>query len=235
MRSIVTNSGVDVVSAPQVTTLSGRQAQIAVQTMRAIVMGQASSGPVTPPKTTGGLNNGRNSAPSAAAKQEPPTTTIPTGIRLDVVPRALPDGSSIRMNLMASVTEFLGYEPVAATTAPAIDPAWPESSPQFRLQQASGTVTVWDGQTVVLEGAPEIVTLRGNATARNGLTNEIRPAFMTSPLAAYQSQSKPDPDYQKRLLVFVTPTLIDPAGNRVHADDNLTFDPKSIPSQSGTR
>jgi hypothetical protein len=34
-----------------------------------------------------------------------------------------------------------------------------------------------------------------------------------------------------RLLVFVTATVVDPAGNRVHSDDKLPFNPSAIPPQ----
>ena len=296
IQSMEAARGVEVLSAPLVTTLSGRQAQIAIQTKRTIVMGQNPQGQVfkggdpsvvaqrrtivmgqnpqgqgTSP-VAGSLTNNRSSAPSALTNQELQTTTIPTGACLDVIPRALPDGNSIRMTLMASVTDFLGYEPSETTMVTGPETARAESksprrslklNPQFRLQQASANVTVWDGQTVVLEGtpeivtldvkaaarnitvrdgqtvvlegAPEIVTLVAKTAARNGLPKETRPAFMTSPLEAYPHQSKPDPTTKKRLLVFVTPTLIDPAGNRVHTDDNLPFDPKTIPPQSGTQ
>ena len=36
---------------------------------------------------------------------------------------------------------------------------------------------------------------------------------------------------KKNLIIFVTPTIIDPAGNRVHSPDNLPYDPNRIPEQ----
>jgi general secretion pathway protein D len=39
-------------------------------------------------------------------------------------------------------------------------------------------------------------------------------------------------DSQKQnLLIFVTPTIIDPAGNRVHNDDDMPFAHTSVPPQ----
>jgi len=32
-------------------------------------------------------------------------------------------------------------------------------------------------------------------------------------------------------MIFVTATIVDPAGNRVHTDDNMPFNPASIPMQ----
>jgi type II secretory pathway component GspD/PulD (secretin) len=36
---------------------------------------------------------------------------------------------------------------------------------------------------------------------------------------------------KKNLVVFVTPTIIDPAGNRVHDKDHLPYDPNNVPVQ----
>jgi hypothetical protein len=32
-------------------------------------------------------------------------------------------------------------------------------------------------------------------------------------------------------MIFVTPTIIDPAGNRYHSDDEMPFNPNVIPAQ----
>ena len=37
---------------------------------------------------------------------------------------------------------------------------------------------------------------------------------------------------KKNLLIFVTPTLIDPAGNRLHTDDEMPFAQAGIPPQT---
>ena len=36
---------------------------------------------------------------------------------------------------------------------------------------------------------------------------------------------------RKNLMIFVTATIVDPAGNRVHSDDELPFAQNAIPSQ----
>lgn len=36
---------------------------------------------------------------------------------------------------------------------------------------------------------------------------------------------------KKNLVIFVTPTIIDPAGNRLHTDEELPFAQKTIPQQ----
>ena len=66
-------------------------------------------------------------------------------------------------------------------------------TPHFRLRQMPVTTTVWDGHTLVIGGA---------------LDEQNQPA------------DKPG-DNRKRLLVAITPTVIDPAGNRVHTDEEV--------------
>jgi type II secretory pathway component GspD/PulD (secretin) len=36
---------------------------------------------------------------------------------------------------------------------------------------------------------------------------------------------------KKNLMIFVTATIVDPAGNRVHSDDELPFTQTAIPAQ----
>ncbi len=45
----------------------------------------------------------------------------------------------------------------------------------------------------------------------------------------FQSQSKTDA--KKNLMIFVTATIVDPAGNRVHSDDELPFAQSAVPAQ----
>jgi len=45
----------------------------------------------------------------------------------------------------------------------------------------------------------------------------------------FQSQSKQD--IKKKLMIFVTATIVDPAGNRLHSDDELPFTQNAIPAQ----
>ncbi|HEY4414436.1 MAG TPA: hypothetical protein VGO57_01995, partial [Verrucomicrobiae bacterium] len=45
----------------------------------------------------------------------------------------------------------------------------------------------------------------------------------------FQSQSKTT--VKKNLMIFVTATIVDPAGNRVHSDDDLPFAQNAVPTQ----
>jgi hypothetical protein len=34
-------------------------------------------------------------------------------------------------------------------------------------------------------------------------------------------------------MIFVTPTIIDPAGNRVHSEEEMPFAHRTVPAQTG--
>jgi tetratricopeptide (TPR) repeat protein len=64
---------------------------------------------------------------------------------------------------------------------------------------------IWDGQTILLGGSFPAAT-------EDPITQELT-------------------EDNEILLVLLTPTMNDPAGNRVHPSDRLPFDPNTIPSQ----
>ncbi len=81
--------------------------------------------------------------------------------------------------------------------------------PRFRVRQMPTRAALRDGQTLVLGG---------------WLTEAPAKDQPGEP----RSDSLPA---RKQLLVFVTATIMDPAGNRVHPPDNLPFDPNRVPPQ----
>ena len=111
------------------------------------------------------------------------------------------------MTLIPTVTEFLGYESVSnaavngsiatpASNNPPVTSLGQLPLPHFRVRQVTTSCTVWDGQTVAL----------GNFS---GQINSKKSD------GSFQTQDPTDPK-KKILLVFITPTIIDPAGNRIH-------------------
>jgi len=94
--------------------------------------------------------------------------------------------------------------------------------PKFRLRQVATTAMVWDGQTVVL----------GGLIAENvNKTKDKVPVLGDLPFLGRFFRSEANMTSKKNLIIFVTPTLIDPAGNRLHTDDELPFAQHSIPGQ----
>jgi len=141
------------------------------------------------------------------------------------VPYVLSDGYTINLTLIPEVLSFNGYDSVpdvpGVTAANVV--TLPTVLPRFTVREVVTTVNIWDNQTVVLGGliSSSITTTKDKVPFLGDL-----PVFGR----LFQSQSKDQE--KKNLMIFVTATIIDPAGNRVHSDDDLPFNPPSaVPSQ----
>jgi type II secretory pathway component GspD/PulD (secretin) len=153
------------------------------------------------------------------------TQSVETGPILDVVPYVLADGYTINLALIPSVTEFTGYE-----TPPAIPNVTgnlnvvqlPVILPSFSVRQVVTTVNVWDNQTVVIGGLVSSSVLS---------TKDKVPMLGDLPGIGRLFQSQAKQTKRKNLMIFVTATVVDPAGNRVHSDDDLPFAQSAIPAQ----
>jgi general secretion pathway protein D len=82
---------------------------------------------------------------------------------------------------------------------------------------------VWDGQTVVLGGllAEDVQKFKDKV-----------PVLGDIPFLGRLFRSESTRTTKKNLLIFVTPTIIDPSGNRVHSSENLPYDPNQLPPQT---
>lgn len=228
MRALEGRFGVDVLSAPKVTTLSGRQAQIQMVDIRSIITG------INPNALTdSGVTPSTNASPSLTAQTKgktgwvpavAPTTNavpfttsqVPVGPTLDVIPTVAADGYTIQLTVIPTVTEFLGYdEPpkgarVEVQTGEGAKPV-AVPLPRFRVRQMHTQAQIWDGQTLVLGGFPVEETRR---------TKDKVPVLGDIPLMGRLFRSESQQSVRKTLLVFVTATIVDPAGNRVHTADS---------------
>ena len=189
LHDLESKPGADVLSESQVTTLSGRQAQIQVVDMKQITVA---------------ITNG-------VAQTQP----FPLGPTLDTVPYADPDGYTIQMTLAPSLVEFLGYDDpgpfVIQSTNSTSGPLTAQLPlPHFRVRQASVSTTVWDGHTVVICGLTAVDVVR---------VKDKVPVLGDLPLIGRLFSSETNRSLKKRLIVLVTPTLVDPAGNRVHPEE----------------
>ena len=155
----------------------------------------------------------------------PITQSIETGPVLDVVPIVLSDGYTINLTLIPSLTEFTGYDTpptIPNVTAGLNVVQLPTILPRFQVRQVVTTVNVWDNQTVVLGGL---------ITSQIEDTKDKVPMLGDVPLIGRLFQSVSKQSIKKNLMIFVTPTILDPAGNRVHSDDELPFAQAAIPPQ----
>lgn len=163
--------------------------------------------------------------PQAIPAQQPTTQALSFGQVLDVVPFVSADGYTIQLNVVPTFTEFLGYDQEVARQFRTVVPNLPVQDtplPRFRVRQVATSAIVWDGQTVVLGGliAENVKKVR-----------EKVPVLGDIPFLGRLFRSESADSTKKNLVIFVTPTIIDPAGNRVHSADNLPYDPNRIPEQ----
>jgi general secretion pathway protein D len=146
------------------------------------------------------------------------------GPTLDVVPYVLADGYTINLTLIPELLEFDGYDTppaIPAITAQNVVQL-PVVLPHFTVREVATTVNIWDNQTVVLGGL-----------ISSSIQNEKDkvPFLGDLPVVGRLFQSQSKVTEKKNLMIFVTATIIDPAGNRVHSDDELPFNPPPIPAQ----
>jgi general secretion pathway protein D len=237
LHALEQRQGTEELAAPEVTTTSGRQTEMKSTEVITVVTGfsfnnGSSSGAssATASGSTGGTVVNQAGIASAAAN----TQSIETGPVLDVMPYVLSDGYTLNLTLIPSLTEFSGYDTVNGQSPTAIVQAisgvgsgsgavqLPVILPVFTVRQVLTTVNVWDGQTVALGGliASQITSEKDKV-----------PGLGDLPLLGRLFQSQQKSSVKKNLMIFVTATIVDPAGNRVHSDDELPFAQVTIPPQ----
>jgi len=192
LRSLETPSGNENLAEPEVVTISGRQTQMRATQIITVITNMAFQEDWT--NLDGTIVN--NSI-------MPQTCQIETGPILDVVPEALSDGYTINLKLTPSLKEFLGYDTPTNTTVvythagEKVDV--PKVLPRFTVREVTANLNLRDNQTAVLK------VIENNSVA-GGL-----------PPGGLVVGTKPEVN-DRELLVFITATLVDPSGNRIHSD-----------------
>jgi len=231
IRALDQRQGVSFIASPNVTTPSGRQAQLKTVEVRSIITALDAS------QTAGGGGNvltGGGGGGGVGSLILPIPESFELGPTLDVVPYVSADGYTIQMTLIPTMKEFVGYDlesgtifaaqiqsvgGVGGATPPLIQTT---PLPIFRLRQVVTSAIVWDGQTIVLGG------LIADQTTK--MKDKV-PVLGDLPFVGKLFRSESSMTRKKNLVIFVTPTIIDPAGNRMHTDEELPFAQSSIPAQ----
>jgi general secretion pathway protein D len=230
VRALEQRSGVDLLSAPRVTTLSGRQTQIAVVDVLTVVAG-VQAGNQNQNQNQNVAAGGFTQQNNASANINYDTQPLPFGPVLDVIPYVSADGYTIQMTIIPTLTEFIGYDTdTAQLFVPQVQIGVGSSIgtpvaarlplPILRSRQLVTSCTVWDGQTVMLGGLI--------AESVSKIKDKV-PVLGDIPLVGRFFRSESRSSSKKNLVIFVTPTIIDPAGNRVHTDAELPYsDPSKV-------
>ncbi len=233
VRALEQRGGINVLNAPEVTTVSSRQTQIKAVDVKFVVTSldlNQTSGGGGGGGTAGGTTGGQGAVGSSI---QPIATPIELGPVLDVLPYVSADGYTIQMTIIPTLKEFTGYDletaqlfQAQAQSVGGVPTATIRQNiplPNFRLRQVATTASVWDGQTVVLGGLI--------SDSETKVKDKV-PFLGDLPLFGRLFRSESNISSKKNLMIFVTPTIIDPAGNRVHSEEEMPFARSGIPSQN---
>ncbi len=222
IRALNQKKGIDLLSAPRVTTKSGQRAIIeVVREFRyptqfdppKIPQRQETSGVVVNPLTG-------SSVGSFPVTPTTPTAfeTRNTGVTLEVEPVVGPDGVTIDLNLVPQVVEFEGFinygSPIQSVSVnalgiPSTFTLTPNviNQPIFSARKVTTSVSVWDGQTVVLGGL-----MREDVQK----TEDRTPILGDIPLVGRLFRTNVDQHIKRNLVIFVTARLVNPGGQPVN-------------------
>jgi type II secretory pathway component GspD/PulD (secretin) len=205
VQALQSKPGTKLLAKPECVTTSGRQTQ-----MRAMVVQTVLTN----------INPLALKPPGVSSNELFLTERIECGPVFDVVPSVLADGYTLNLTATASVTEFLGYDKATNSVTVYIDGnkhTVPVPLPKFRTQKISAPVNLFDGQTLVLGGpvVSAVQTTKNKVPLLGDLhLGDLHPLGML-----FLSQT--EYPVKKKLMVFVTATIVDPAGNRVHSEDEI--------------
>ena len=157
----------------------------------------------------GGGGGGGTVTPSVTQQQMGPSLTV--------LPYVNADGYTIEMSIAPSITEFLGYEEstfeasvfagnnVVTTTVPL---------PRIRTRNLNVQCVVWD-QTVLALGGLIAETVQ--------TTKDKVPFLGDLPFIGRLWRGEGRSSKKKNMVIYVKPTIIDPAGNPKNRPGQLPF------------
>jgi general secretion pathway protein D len=227
VRALNQKKGVDLLSAPRVTTKSGQRAVIEI--IREFKYPTEFQPPQVPQNTNGQSVVVTPTTPTAFEVRN-------TGVTLEVEPVVGPDGQTIDLNLVPQVVEFEGFinygSPIFGLSitqtasffnnltgifVPGIVSSTSTlltnnviNQPIFSTRKVTTSVSVWDGQTVVLGGL-----MREDVQK---VSDKI-PILGDVPLLGRLFRSEVDQHIKRNLCIFVTARLMNPAGEPVRDEE----------------
>jgi general secretion pathway protein D len=232
IHALSQKKGIDLMSAPKVTTKSGVQATVKI--VNEFKYPKAYDQPQIP-QSTG--QNGVTIGGTFGTVNQPPPTVTPAfprdfatenlGVVLVAKPTIGPDGYTIDMELDPKVTDFdgfinygspinsAGYQPQPGTGLVVQVPVAQTlttnviNQPVFTVREVNTYVTVWDGQTVALGGL-----IREDVQK----VQDKVPILGDVPWAGRLFRSDSDQKLKKNLVIFVTPRILDADGQPRRGD-----------------
>ena len=235
VRALNQKKGVDLLSAPRVTTKSGQRAVIEV--IREFKYPTEFDPPQIPQNVGSGFNNNGGGVINpftgllgggGGQGSFPVTPTTPTafevrntGVTLEVEPVIGPDEYTIDLNLVPQVVEFEGFinygSPIQTSSTNALGQSVTNvitpnviNQPIFSTRKITTSVSVYDGNTVVLGGL-----MREDVQKVEDKT----PILGDIPIIGRLFRSSVDQHLKRNLVIFVSARLMKPDGDPVRFDE----------------
>jgi len=206
LHALQQKDGVNLLSAPKVTTKSGSNAKIKV-VEELIYPTEYQQQAQSIGTTTSGNQSLVQIVVTPSAFE-----TRDLGVILDVTPTVGPDNETIDLVMLPQVVELSRWIDYGSDV-PTGDVNRPQHitllQPVFHCRDITTSISIWDGQTVVMGG----LISEGQVT-----TEDQVPLLGDIPLLGYLFRSKTSKSIKKNLLIFVTANLVDPAGNKMKKD-----------------
>ena len=238
IRALNQKKGIDLLSAPSVTTKSGQRAIIEV--IRELRYPRTYTPPQVPSiATTSGTALLPGQVPAPVPVVVTPTTpqdweTRNTGVTLEVEPVVGGDATTIDLNLIPQVVEFEGFinygspiNAVGVNTAVGLSISQPVqltaniiNQPVFSTRKVTTSVSVYDGQTVALGGL-----MREDVQK----TEDKVPIIGDIPLIGRAFRTNTEQHTKKNLVIFVTARIITPAGVPLNEEEEEGLLPPELP------
>jgi general secretion pathway protein D len=233
IRGLNQKKGIDLMSAPKVTTKSGVKAVVKI-TQEFIYPKQ-----YDPPQIPQSVSN-TGTPPTVTPSFPRNFTEQDLGVVLEAKPTIGPDGYTIDLELDPKVVDFdgfinygspinaVGYTPSSQNgnlvQVPFVQTLTTNTinQPVFTTREVNTFVTVWDGQTVSL----------GGLITENVVKAQDKIPFLGDiPLAGRLFRSNNDQKIKQNLIIFVTPRILDAEGQprREDTEDMEIVKPLGLP------
>ena len=224
MRALSQKKGVDLMTAPSVIVRGGQKSKIEV--IREFPYPTEFDPPQIPQTFGGSTSLGGQGGGTQQGGSFPVTPTTPqsfefknTGVTMEVEATVADDGYTIDLNLAPEVIEFEGFinygSPIQTTGINALGQSEPVVltdnkilQPVFATRKLATQVLIWDRQTVGIGGL-----IREDVQS----VEDKVPLFGDIPLVGRLFRTKSDEHFKKNLMIYVTGTMIDPAGQPINA------------------
>jgi general secretion pathway protein D len=209
VNALSRSTGSDLMSAPKLTVLSGKTAEI--------IVAQELLYPKRYSKMDAQVGKGDSSSGSAGVAVTAGTpqdfTKRNIGVEMRVTPTVEDDGS-ISLSLEPTVTEFEGFveyggNSVAIASGQTVTVPSGFYQPIFSVRKIKTEVTIWDGATVIMGGLTREQTVS---------VNDKVPVLGDIPLLGKLFRSEGESSQKRNLLIFVTARMISPGGTPLRSN-----------------